>query len=97
MNADRLDRTANAAIQTRDYKHLNSEFTKADIPVLNVNLIERAAFRAIFSYGGTIHTLPEREVSNLEKAQENAAALMQELLHILKQIEAETTYSEDVA
>ncbi len=64
-----------AAIATRNYKDINNQFNDAGISVLPVQMIEREAFRTVFSTGGTIHTIPSTAVSGLSAAQENAFAL----------------------
>ena len=48
---------ANAAIQTRDLKEIRAQFMADDVPILHTRLVERAAYRALFAYGGTLWTL----------------------------------------
>jgi chromosome partitioning protein len=43
-------------------------------------IVERAAFRDIFDYGGLLADLPPAQVSNLENARLNAAAFVGEAL-----------------
>ena len=45
---------------------------------------EREAFRAIFSFGGTLQTLTAAQVSNLPAAMANAKALASELVTLLR-------------
>ena len=47
-----------AAIVTRTARHLAGEFAAAGVPVMTCGLIEREAFRSIFSFGGTVNDLP---------------------------------------
>lgn len=74
-----LSRTS-AAVQPRALKQIVDMFEEADIDVFKVQLIDRAAYRSIFSYGGTIHDLRKSEVSNLDAAKDNAVALIEEII-----------------
>lgn len=73
-----------AAIQTRDLKRIEANFEKAGVSVLNVRLTERAPFRALFAYGGTLTSLDPSQVSGLAQAIENAKAYADEVLSILQ-------------
>jgi chromosome partitioning protein len=86
-------RTA-VAIQSRDTSHIRKTFAEANIPVFNVELNERAAFKAMFSYRQTLSGLSRAEVSNVDKAIENIEALAAEVIQRLKdskQQESEVT------
>jgi len=78
----------NAAIRTRDYKDISGQVESHGIPILPIQMIERAAFRGIFSFGGSIHTMDSKVVSNLEKARDNAKALAGAVLDVLRKKEA---------
>lgn len=71
------------AIQSRDTAHIRRSFAEAEIPVFKVELNERAAFKAMFSYRQTLAGLNRSEVSNVEKAVENAENFMAEVLQFL--------------
>jgi chromosome partitioning protein len=43
-------------------------------------LHERDAFRAVFSYGGTLYTLSDSEVRNLPAARKNVRDLLNEVI-----------------
>jgi chromosome partitioning protein len=82
------------AIQSRDTSHIRKTFAEANIPVFNVELNERAAFKAMFSYRQTLSGLSRAEVSNVDKAIENIEALAAEVIQRLKdskQQESEVT------
>ena len=64
-----------AAIRTRDLKRIEANFAKADVPVFNVRLTERAPYRALFAYGGTLSSLDPSQVSGIPQAIENATSL----------------------
>lgn len=72
------------AIQSRDTSHIRKTFAEADIPVFKVELNERAAFKAMFSYRQTLSGLSRGEVSNVEKAVENAEAFAAEVIQMLR-------------
>lgn len=74
-----LSRTS-AAVQPRSLQQIVDMFNEAKVDVFKVQLIDRAAYRSIFSYGGTIHDLRSSEVSNLNAAKDNAAALIEEII-----------------
>ena len=73
------------AIQSRDTSHIRKTFAEANIPVFNVELNERAAFKAMFSYRQTLNGLNRSEVSNVDKAIENIEALVAEVIQRLKE------------
>jgi chromosome partitioning protein len=73
-----------AAIRTRDLKRIEASFAKADVPVFSVRLTERAPYRALFAYGGTLASLDPSQVSGLPQAMENASAFAQETLTMLR-------------
>jgi chromosome partitioning protein len=61
---------------------------------------EREAFRAIFSFGGTLESLDVSQVSNKDAAIRNARELAGEVLALLRQNEdspAESELAQEVA
>lgn len=69
-----------AAIQSRDTRHIRESFKAGDIPFFETELNERAAFKAMFSYCLPLDRLPRDEVSNVEKAIENAESFTREMV-----------------
>jgi chromosome partitioning protein len=69
-----------AAIQSRDTRHIRKSFKAGGIPFFETELNERTAFKAMFSYRQPLETLPRDEVSNVDKAIENAEAFTLELI-----------------
>jgi chromosome partitioning protein len=61
------------AIQPRTFRHIRDEFEAASLPVLACTLQEREAFRAIFSFGGTVGGLTSAQASNLPAALANVS------------------------
>ena len=73
-----------AAIRPRTLAHIRAELRAASVPILTTQMHEREAFRAIFSFGGTLQTLTAAQVSNLPAAMANAKALASELVTLLR-------------
>lgn len=71
------------AIRTKDHKHFEQMLISQKIPLISTDLLERAAFRSVFSLGGTIHTLKKTDVSGLEAARANAAAFATEVFKLM--------------
>lgn len=78
-----LTRTS-AAIVTKSQKRMGENLDKHEIERLNVELVERAAFKAIFEFNTSLHQLEKKEVSGLEQARENARAYVAEVLTVLR-------------
>ena len=62
------------AIQPKTQRHIEDRFRELAVPVLNTRLYDREAFRAIFSFGGSVAGLADKGVSNPKTAVGNAAA-----------------------
>jgi chromosome partitioning protein len=73
-----------AAIRTRTLTSIEVELAANDVPVFNVRLHEREAFRSIFSFGGTLSGLNPKNVRNIPAAVENAQAFAAEIIILLK-------------
>lgn len=74
-----LTRT-NAAVTTRALKAVQDHLAISGIDVLLTPIIERAAYRDMFEFGGGLANLDPRTVTNLDKARENAAMFAAEVL-----------------
>ncbi len=72
-----------AAIKPRTLQHIRAEFKENQVPALSTQMHEREAFRAIFSFGGTLEGLSSDQVSNPTAAIANARALTAEILALL--------------
>lgn len=64
-------------------KHIQQSFAERQVPVLRTQVMEREAYKALFSFGGTLAGLTGK-VSNVETAQRNAHALAAEIVERLK-------------
>jgi chromosome partitioning protein len=78
-----LTRTS-AAIKPRTLQHIKAELDGAGVPILETQMHEREAFRAIFSFGGTVESLQPNQVGGLEGAVANARAFAAEVLSMLR-------------
>lgn len=79
-----LTRTS-AAITSRALRNVQDQLAGAGIDVFQTAIVERAAFRDLFDYGGGLASLDPAAVSNIDKAQENARAFAGEVLAKLRQ------------
>lgn len=75
-----------AAIISRSLKNVRNQLHEAGIDVFQTSIVERAAYRDIFDFGGNLSSLNEQQVSNLEKARKNAQEFSGEVIAKLKQI-----------
>lgn len=82
-----LTRTS-AAVMSRSLKNVREQLDKAGIDVFATPIVERAAYRDIFDYGGLLSDLTAEQVSNIDKARENAREFAGEVIAKLKQAAA---------
>lgn len=83
----------NPAIKTRDEKAIMEQLAAAKVPMLDVPLHERAAFRAVFTYNKTLRELTSKESAGLPKARENAEGYA---YYVIKALTDELgTYAQD--
>lgn len=73
-----------AAIRPRTLKSIEGELAVNGVPVLKTRLHEREAFRALFSFGGTLANLDPANVRNIPAAIANAQAFAQEVITLLR-------------
>src|ERR1022692_1863769 len=66
-------------IRTRTQAHIQNGLVGAGIPVLETELNERDAFKAVFPFQQTLDTLNPADVPNLDKAKANVEALAREI------------------
>ncbi len=69
----------NPAITPRTLTYIINEFKRSGIEILNCSLIDREAFRAIRSFGGTVENLDSKEVSGKANATANILAFTEEV------------------
>jgi chromosome partitioning protein len=73
-----------AAIRTRTLASIEREFADNNVQVLENRITEREAYRAIFSFGGTLAELDPAQVRNIPAAVANARAFAAEVVELLK-------------
>jgi chromosome partitioning protein len=78
-----LTRTS-PTIRARGLTHIQKGLIEAGIPVLQTELNERDAFKAVFAFQQTLDQLNPAEVPNLDKAKLNVYQLAHEILERLK-------------
>jgi chromosome partitioning protein len=78
-----LTRTS-PSIRTRTQTHIQNGLVAAGIPVLETELNERDAFKAVFSFQQTLDGLSAADVPNLDKARLNVWEFVQEVIERLK-------------
>jgi chromosome partitioning protein len=88
-----LTRT-NSSIRTRTQAHIQNGLIGAGIPVLETELNERDAFRAIFSFQQTLDGLSAADVPNLDKAKANVWEFVEEVVERLTAEEGSTEKEE---
>ncbi len=74
-----LTRT-NPVIRTRTMSHIQKGLIDAGVPVMETELNDREAFRAVFSFRQPLTGLDPTEVANLDKAQANVQDFALEIL-----------------
>ena len=79
-----LTRTS-AAVRTRSLKNVTNELEEAGIPVFATAIVERAAYRDLFDFGGTLSGLDGSQTSNIQKAIDNAREFAGELVSKIKE------------
>lgn len=77
-----------AAVMSRALKNVREQMDKAGIDVFRTAIVERAAYRDIFDYGGLLADLTAEQVSNVEKARDNAREFAGEVLAKLKKADS---------
>jgi chromosome partitioning protein len=75
---------ASAAVTSRAMRNVQQQLAQAEIDVFQTHIVERAAYRDIFDFGGTLQGLDSKQVSNLDKAIENAREFTGEVLARLR-------------
>jgi chromosome partitioning protein len=77
-----------AAIRTRVMADAEKKMADYGIDVFETRIVNRQAFQAMFSFQTTLDGLNSKQVSNIDKAQDNARAFAQEVITRLKSMRA---------
>jgi chromosome partitioning protein len=78
-----LTRTS-AAVTSRALRNVRDQLNKAGVNIFETAIVERAAYRDILDYGGLLADLNPGQVSNLDKARDNAREFSGEVIAKLK-------------
>ena len=72
-----------AAVRPRTLKAIEGEFIQSGVRVLETQMHERDAFRAIFAFGGALADLDPAQVSNITAAVNNGRAFTAEVVALI--------------
>ena len=86
-----------SAIRPRTLQHIQEEFRKHGVRAFQTQIHEREAYRALFSFGGTLESLNPQHVSNLGAAIVNARAFAGEVISMLRAVPESTAQQAEVA
>jgi chromosome partitioning protein len=75
-----------SAIRPRTLRHIQAEFQKHGIRCFQTQILEREAYRALFSFGGALESLHRAHVGNLDGAIANARAFAAEVVSTLREV-----------
>lgn len=78
-----LTRTG-AAVTSRALRNVQEQLQAGGIEMFATTIVERAAYRDLFDYGGTLASLNPSSTSNLDKAQANAREFAGEVIAKLR-------------
>lgn len=78
-----LTRTG-AAVTSRALRNVTEQLQAGGIDIFATPIVERAAFRDLFDYGGTLSDLSSSQVSNLDRAIQNAREFAGEVISKLR-------------
>jgi chromosome partitioning protein len=73
-----------AAVMSRSLENVREQLDSAGIDVFHASIVERAAYRDLLDFGGLLGNLDPKQVSNLEKAVQNAMEFTAEVIAKLK-------------
>jgi len=80
-----LTRTS-AAMRSRALRNVQNQLQDSEIDVLRTDLVERAAFRDLLEFGGTLSGLSPEQANNVEKAVRNAREFAGEVINRLREV-----------
>jgi chromosome partitioning protein len=75
-----------AAVASRSLKNVRDQLDAAGVEVFSSSIVERAAYRDVLDFGGLLSKLDPKQVSNLDKAVQNAKEFTAEVVARLKNV-----------
>jgi chromosome partitioning protein len=85
------------AIRPKTQINIEAQLREQDIPMFGVQIHERDPFRAIFSFGGTLRNLDQKQVRGVDTAISDVRLFTNEVVKRLDQLEAKPKKSKVVA
>lgn len=85
-----------ATIISKNFNDIAGQFRNANIPILPTQLVEREAFKTIFSTGMSLYDLNKSHVSGLSKARENSYDFAKNVVDKLNSINNENTKTDKI-
>jgi chromosome partitioning protein len=73
-----------AAVKTRDYRAIVAQLASANVPTFATTIVNRAAYRAIFSYKRPLDALDDKAIPGLQAAIKNAVDFAAEVKDWMK-------------
>jgi chromosome partitioning protein len=64
---------------TRNYKNIKQQFIDLGLQLFKAELIDRAAYVSVLSFGGPVHLLDTTQVPGVSKAADNVVAVVKEV------------------
>jgi chromosome partitioning protein len=77
--------TMTKAILSKQHKGIARSLAEQGVDVIDPPLMERAAFSALFAFGGDLHSMPPQ--GNMDRARENAGAFARQVFNRLTEEE----------
>jgi chromosome partitioning protein len=71
-------------LSPKTQRFIEAQFAELGAPIFDTQIVDREAFRAMFSFGGSLAGLTGKGVSGLAAALTNAHAFTQELIDRLR-------------
>ncbi|WP_271190466.1 hypothetical protein, partial [Dactylosporangium matsuzakiense] len=75
----------NAAMQTKTARRIVAAIDEAELQLLSVGLVERAAFRDVFDFAATLEELDEATTSGVPAARTNAYDMARAVLQAVQE------------
>ena len=72
-----------SVVTTKAMQAIKQLLASRGVAVLDTPIIERSAYRDVFDCGGSLYTMDPHQVSNLDKAQDNARMFAMEVQNVL--------------
>lgn len=73
-----------AALVSRNFLDISNQFSSAKVSLLGAQLVEREAYKTMFTTGRALHDLQESQVSGLAKAKQDSYLLTEKVVERLK-------------